>query len=175
MLTRIYHLFMFIFCFFFSSCGIKQGVKSALSPAQLAIPLFVEIPQNDLVFENISLLIYDIFIAHFERVGYKIVTIPSDGYSLRITIKGLEPMYKYVSPDIVLFNAMIKLELFCQLINFNKDIIAKKDFTFTTLISKPKDPILSSDFLDFSYTRLLKKAAPKVEQYFRNFLLKSVD
>ena len=175
MLTRTYHLFIFLFCFFASSCGIKQGAKNVFSPGHLAIPLFVEIPQNDIVFENISLLIYDIFIAHFERVGYNIVTMPSEGYSLRIIIKSLEPVYKYVSPDIVLFNAMIKLELCCQLINFNKDIIAKKDFIFTTLISKPKDPILSSDFLDFSYTRLLKKAAPKIEQYFRSFLLKSVD
>lgn len=159
----------------FGACGVKRSVISDFSVRNADIPIFIEIPHNNLVFENISSLIYDEFTNHFERVGYHVVTKSHDGYTLRIIIKSLEPVYKYISPDIVLFHATFKLELLCQLLNYAKDIVTQKAFIFTTLISKPQDPILNSDFLDFAYTRLLKKTTPKVEHYFRPFLLKSIN
>jgi len=158
-----------------SGCGIKRNNIYDHSITKAKIPVFIELPQSDLVFENISPLIYDIFIEHFERMGYNSVTMPTEGYTIRIIIKRLEPIYKYISPDIVLFNTAIRLELQVTLLNYKKDIAAQKDFTFTTLISQPHSPILNSDFLEFEYARLLKKAVPKIEQYFRSFLLKSAD
>ncbi len=172
---RITHLISFIVLLALTSCGVKRQASFDFSVKKANIPLFIEIPKNTLVFENISPLVYDVFADHFERIGYHVITNQSDGYSLRITIKSLDPIYKHVSPDIVLFNATIKLEMLCQILNYNKEVVAQKNFTLTTLTSKPQNPILNSDFLDFTYTRLLKKAAPKVEQFFRQHLLKSSD
>ncbi len=175
MLVRNHYIISFIVLFALGSCGIKRQAVYDFAIKKADIPIFIEIPKNDLVFENISPLIYDVFTDHFERVGYRLVTKSSDGYSLCITIKSLDSIYKYVSPDIVLFNSVVKVDLFCQILNYNKDVIAKKSFTFTALVPKPQNPILNSDFTDFTYMCLLKKAAPKIEQYFRQFLLKSVD
>lgn len=175
MFTRLGHITIFaLLLATISACAYQRGPLSDFSVQKANIPVFIEIPKNDLVFENISPLIYDVFSEHFEQIGYQLMTRESDGYTLRIMVKSLDPSYKYVSPDIVLFNLTIRLNLFCQLLNYNKDVVASKDFAFTTLVSKPQNPVLNSDFLDFEYTRLLKKAAPKVEQYFRPFLFKSV-
>ncbi len=167
--------FLVLYLVFVSSCGIKRNLTFDCSAKNAEIPLFLEFPQNDLVFENVAPLIYDVFMGHFERIGYNLVVKSTNGYTLRVIIRSLDPIYKYVSPDVVLFHATIKLELLVQLLNFKKDMIAQKTFLFTSLISKPQNPILKSDFLDFEYTRLLKKAAPKVEQFFRPFLLKDRD
>jgi hypothetical protein len=175
MITRIRYIVVISIFLISSACGIKRGVVHDFSVGKVDIPVFIEIPKNNLVFENTSPLVYDVFSDHFERVGYHLVTKPSEGYTLRIIVKSLDPIYKYVSPDVVLFHATFKLELCCQLLNYVHDVVAQKSFTFTMLISKPQNPILNSDFLDFSYTRLLKKAAPKIEQFFRSFLLKSVN
>lgn len=175
MVTRTHYIITFLILLLSSACGIKRGIVYDFSVKKADIPIFIEIPKSDLVFENVSPLVYDVFSDHFERVGYHLMTRSSDGYTLCISIKNLDPIYKYVSPDVVLFHATIKLELYCQLFNFAHEMITQKSFTFSTLISKPQNPILNSDFLDFSYTRLLKTAAPKVEQYFRPFLLKSAD
>jgi hypothetical protein len=155
------------------ACSIKRISMRDYSVRAADIPVFIELPKNDLVFENISPLVYEIFTEHFERVGYRVMEKAADGYTLGVTIKRLDPSYRYISPDIVLFHTTILLELLVQLHNYKGDVVAQKSFTYTTLISKPQNPILNSDFLDFEYTRLLKKAAPKVEQYFRPFLLKS--
>lgn len=175
MVTKRYYFICLVMILFMESCGIKRNIVTDFSVKNANVPVFLEFPRNSLVFENISPLIYDTFTEHFERVGYHIATRPTDAYRLRIIIKNLEPIYKYISPDIILFHATFKLELLCQLFNYANTIVTQKSFTVTTLISKPQDPILNSDFLDFAYTRLLKKTAPKVEQYFRPFLIKSAN
>jgi hypothetical protein len=136
-----------------------------------AVPIFVQMPTSSQVFENISPLVYDSIVEHLGLVGYKVSCRQSNAYTLKIIIKSLDPVQKYISPDVLLFNSTIKLELECQLLNFNKDIVASKSFCFYHLISKPKNPVTNSDFLDFEYKRLLKSAVLKIELYFRPFLI----
>ena len=56
-----------------------------------------------------------------------------------------------------------------------KDVVAEKIFCFDRLISKPKNPVLNSDFLNYEYKKIMLRAAPKIEQYFRKFLLDGAD
>ena len=87
-------------------------------------------------------------------------------------IKNLEPVYKFISPDILMYNRRIKLELICEAFDMQKNLLAQKTFCFYSLTSRPKDPIKNSDFLEFEYSKLMHKVAPKIEQYFRQYWLK---
>jgi hypothetical protein len=136
-----------------------------------AVPVFISMPVNNQVYENIAPIVYDSFVEYFELVGYNVVSNTSNAYTLNITIKRLDPVQKYVSPDILLFNSTIKLELECQLLNFSGDIVTTNSFYFFHLIFKPKNPVTNSDFLDFEYKRMLKNALPRVEQKLRPYLL----
>ena len=157
---------------FISSCQVRRGGRSFGFGQKVATPIFIELPQSNNVFENISGLMYESLVDHFRRIGYKVIDNQRSGYVLRITIKSLEPMQKYVSPDILLFHSTIRLELLCQLLNFNNDIVVSKTFYFSRLISKPNNPSFNSDFLSYEYKKMMWSAAPKIEQYFRKFLLK---
>lgn len=158
-----------------SGCQLKHGGSTYCVHKSRRIPIFIELPGNKNVFENISSLVYDSLVSHFQRVGYKVVSASSSAYALRVTIKSLEPVQKYVSPDILLFHSTIKLELLCQLLNYRKEVVAERVFSFDRLISKPKNPVLNSDFLNYEYKRLMWLAASKIEQYFKKFIAQSVE
>jgi hypothetical protein len=165
-------IFIFFLPLFLMSCA-KKNYFSDFAIKNERIPIFIEMPSNPLVFDNISPLIYQALHHHYLRVGYTIVDKPSDGYSLRIKAKSLEPTNKLVSQDIVLMHYTIKMELECSLLNFNQEVVVKKTFFFSSLISKSKNPILNSDFLDFEYKRLLERSAPRIERFFRSHLLQA--
>lgn len=156
---------------FLSGCVLKHTTCRDFSVQKQTAPVFVQMPISNQVYENIAPIVYDSVVEHFELVGYKISCKQSDAYTLKITIKSLDPVQKYVSPDILLFHSTIKLELECQLLNFNQSVVASKVFYFYHLISKSKNPKVSSDFLDFEYKSLLRKSVPKIEQYFRPYLV----
>lgn len=155
----------------FSSCSKKSYLISDLGVRQMKIPLYIEMPRNALVFDNISPLLYQAFHNHMLRVGYVLVNGPENGYTLRTNVKNLEQINKLVSSDIILFNYTVRIELECKLLDFNQKIVAQKTFLLSSLISKPKNPILNSDFLDYEYKRLFERSSPRIERFFRTYLL----
>lgn len=157
---------------FVPSCQVKRGGSTFGFGQKITIPIFIDFPNSNSVFENISGLIYESLVDHYRRIGYRVVDRQGTAYSMRVTIKSLDPIQKYVSPDILLFHSTIRLELFCQLLNFNNDEVMSKSFYFTRLVSKPNNPSFNSDFLAYEYKKLMWSASPKIEQYFRKFLLK---
>ena len=149
----------------------KQTTVSDIAIRNTKIPIFIEIPNNPLAFDNISPIAYEAIHHHYLRIGYTMVNNIGDGYVLRTKVRGIDPVNKLVSPDIVLMHTTIKVELECTLLNFKKDIVACKTFLFSTLISKSRNPIMNSDFIDFEYKKLLERSVPKIERFFRPFLL----
>jgi len=172
---RVIKFFLVILFFFLSACQLRRGGSTYCMRKHINTPIFIELPGNDNVFENISTLVYDSLVSHFQRIGYKVVSSASSAYSLRVTIKSLDPVQKYVSPDILLFHSTVKMELFCELLNYRKEVVTQRSFSFDRLISKPKNPVLNSDFLNYEYKRLMWSAAPKIEQYFKKFIAQSVE
>ena len=169
--TFFFMLFLGPILFLCASCKPKQHYAASYATNKNAVPLFIKMPANTLVFENISHLLHTTLVYHFKRVGYPLAQQAHDGYTLALSIKALTPTQKYVSPDVLLFHARLKLELTCELYNFNNLLIKQKTFCFSTLISKPINPILNSSFLDFEYKKLFERAAPKIEQYIRPLLI----
>lgn len=135
------------------------------------IPIFIPLPLNYLVFDNITPIVYEEITNEFQRAGYCLVDDCKKGYSLKITIKTLTPQTKLVSPDIILFHIRINISLLCELLDFNDNIIETKIFHGSALISKPSDPVLKSDFFYFEHKKMIERMAPQIEKYFRSKLI----
>ena len=144
-----------------------------LGSNEKSIPLFIAMPYCNCVFENIAPTIYQSVAHHFRHVGYTLVSRQENGYTLQITIKNLSPIINFVSPDVLLFHLTMRLELVCELYNFAKKCIQQKTFFFYTLLSKPRNPIINGSFLEYEYKKLIDRSVPKIEQYFRPYLLKT--
>lgn len=136
------------------------------------IPLFVQLPENKFIFDNLTPLIYEALTHQFNRAGYCLVNNPDSGYLFKTTVCSLEPETKFVSPDVLLFHVRLKIVLLCEIFDMNGNRVTAKSFQGTTLISKPINPILKSDFFYFEYKRLLERMAPAIEHYFRPILMK---
>ncbi len=170
------HLWVSLFLILLtSSCIPKRNMICDIGVQKADIPIFIELPSNQLVFDNIVPLLYDSLYHHYVRVGYTLVNDQAHGYSIRVNVRALDPYNKLVSPDLVLMHYTVRAELDCILYNFNNEVVAQKTFLFSRLISKPRDPILSSDFLDFEYKRLFDRSVPAIERFFRPYLLKAFE
>jgi len=138
------------------------------------LPLHIEMPQNKLVFENFSALVYDSLWNHFDRVGYHLTKENGSGYTLKITIKDVGSAYKFLSPDLMMYNVRKEVKLLCELFDDHNHLKAKKLFSFSIMIPKSKDYVVNSSFSDFKFRRLFERYAHKVDQYLRPFLRKKV-
>ena len=165
-------LFLLLLC---TACIPKKHTVSDTSVRTAAIPLFIEMPRNVLAFDNIAPMLYQSLHQHCLRVGYDMVNKPSDGYSLHVNIKKFDPVNKLVLPEVVLAHYTIVLELEATLFDFNHTAVVQKTFTFSSLISRPRNPILKSDFVTYEYKRLFERSAPRIEHFFRPHLLKAFD
>lgn len=162
----------FLGLFFAAGCGMRQVQHRLFSDHSRAPEIFIEMPKNNLVVANLSPILYEELIGHCSRLGYSVVLNENRAYKLSVQVKSLEPTQKFISPDILLLHSTMRLEILCSLINFNKQEIAKKTLYFTILLSKPQNPIFYSDFEDYVYNRLAQRAAPKIEQFMRPYMLK---
>ncbi|MFH1831940.1 MAG: hypothetical protein ABH827_04015 [bacterium] len=153
-----------------SSCVYKKTFISTSIKSHEYVPVFVSMPQSNFVFENVAPLMYQALFQHFQKVGYTLACQENNGYALKTIIKKIDPYQKYVSPDVLVFHLEVKLELHCQLYNFARKLVTEKTFYFSTLICKPRNPILTSSFLIFEYEKLMKRSVPRIEQYFRPYL-----
>lgn len=155
-----------------NSCTHRTSVISRTNITKSKIPLYIQLPENKYVFDNITPLVYETITHRFRRIGYYLVNDRNDGYLLKITIKSLDPQTKFVSPDVLLFHLRMRLVLLCELFDFNNKLVNAKQFEGSTLISKPIDPILKSDFFYFEYKKILERMAPIIEHHFRPILTK---
>jgi hypothetical protein len=161
-----------IVLFFFSSCAYKSSYfEDKKQLFYYSVPLFIEIPENSLVFENVSGLIYKSLYNYFRNVGYHLVDSNKDACSLKIKVKKVDPIDKLISPDVLTYASRIEVELLCVAIDKHGNQICKeKGFFASTLVSKSKNSKLNASFFDFELTKLLeRRMAPRIEQHFRSF------
>lgn len=155
-----------------NSCSRRTSLSTHANIVKSKIPLYIQLPENKYVFDNITPLVYETITHRFRHIGYYLVNNQNNGYVLRITIKSLDPQTKFVSPDVLLFHVRMRLVMLCELFDFNNELVNAKTFEGSTLISKPIDPILKSDFFYFEYKKILDRMAPIIEHHFRPILIK---
>lgn len=156
---------------FFSSCCREN--LSVVSLSSKVIPLHIEMPENKIVFENLSSLVYDVLWQHFSSVGFRLCGKKEASYSLKVTIKNIDTGYKFLSPDLLTYATNMKIDLFCELHDLREDIVnkekkvTKKTFTFRPLVHKAKDYVENSLFTYVEYRRLFEREVYKIDHYFR--------
>lgn len=156
---------------FFPSCFQKKYSKTVFAePSQVSLCL--EMPQNKLVFENLSAMVYDALWNHFSRVGYRLVSEKEDCYTLKVMISDVDSSHnRFLSPDLLTYAVKVRVELLCQLFDKDNKLKAQKVFFCCSLVPRAKDYVENSNFEDFEYKKLFNRYAPKVDYYFRKFLL----
>jgi hypothetical protein len=166
-----FRFFLALAIIFFTSCSYQKSSYHNVAK-NIQIPIFISLPKNLIVFENVSPIVYKGIWGYFHNLGYNLVNNDKNAYALTIKIKSLEPTTKYISSDVILYSMEVKMELECTAFDKNKKQIAQKKFNFFTLISKPQNTILNPGVFEYEYARLVQRAAPKIEQYFRKYWIK---
>lgn len=155
---------------FFSSCAYQDNQQKGL--VKPCTPLFIAMPKNREIFDNIGPSLYEALYKRFSLNGYKLVGSPGKGYQLIVSIERWEPVHKLVSPDVVLFHEERILEISYQVRDFTDKVVLEKKRICTLLLSKPENPILNTDFVHFELERLLVRIARDIELYIRPFFIK---
>ncbi len=172
--TFFFNVFLSCICCL-SSCVYQKKHISTLVKSEDYESIFISIPESGYVFENIASMTYQALCEHFFRIGYYVADKFGQGYELRCVIRYFKPYQKYLSPDVLPFHIEIKLEILCQLYDYAETLKAEKIFYFSTLICRPRKPILTSSFLRFEYKKLMRRSIPRIEQYFRPFLKRKIE
>jgi len=159
--------YFFLFLLLFPSCVPQRCSDRSSSVDHKNIKLYLEMPDNKLVFENYSSLVYSALWDHFDRVGFCLVDSSRDAFRLKVTLKNIESVHKFLSPDLLSYAVKMRIDLFCQLYDSDGQLVDKKLFSFATLIPKAQDHVLNSSFEDDSYRQLMKREAYKIDLYFR--------
>lgn len=141
------------------SCG-KQAVAPLHAP-----PLLLELPRNTAVYDDIALIMYDALHQELINTGFSLASTSTGAYTLRLTIDQLDPTDKLISPDIVLLATTLRISINLELINHAGNVVHTKTFSCATLISKPLNPLLSSDCTNVSYQQLAERTAHMVAHH----------
>ena len=117
------------FTVLFSSCIHKNTIKPQYY-SQDSVSLFIEMPHNLTVFENITSTVYKILWNHFQRIGFIMGTTHNNDYKLRTKILKLEHVERFVSPDVLPYVFKVKISLDCSLYDKNDKLVESKIFNF---------------------------------------------
>ncbi len=154
------------------SCAYKHFSRNIITK-NIKAPVFIAMPTNSLVFDNMSPILYDALFKYYMRLGYPLVTRPGDTFVLKTNIEKLEPVENFISRDLLIYNVRIGLKFKCKLFDVNNNLIAKKYFEIFRIVSLPKDPLNNTSFLNYEYKNLAQRAVLKVERYFRKYFLEN--
>ncbi|KKP22489.1 MAG: hypothetical protein SZ59_C0006G0030 [candidate division TM6 bacterium GW2011_GWF2_28_16] len=164
--------FILLILFILPSCAYKHFSRNIISK-KIKHPVFITMPSNSLVFENISSIFYDILFKYYMRSGYPLSTHDKNSFKIKINLKKLEPVENFISRDLLIYNVRIGLKFDCQLFSPENKLIAEKEFEISRLVSVAKDPLNNSAFFDFEYKNLIQRAVLKIERYFRKYFLEN--
>ena len=162
-------LALFSVTLLFNSCAYKTTSYHSVAK-NINSKIFIEMPKNILVFENISNIIYTAVWKRFKQLGYNLTSSSKNALTLKIKIKNLLNLHKMISEDVIVYSQQIRLDLDCDILDKNKKPIANKTFTFPFLFYKSKRTIMDHGYFKYSLKEIMEKtAAPRIERYFRKY------
>lgn len=162
---------------FFFSCIPQKSLTKQYNLGGKRVELALSMPDNKLVFENLSPMVYEVLWNHFERVGFTLVKGGGGCHTLKVKVVGIDSCkgdgtsYKFLSPDLLTYATKVKIDLLCQLFDKNDHLCVQKVFSFSTLVSKAKEHVANSSFTDFEYRQMLEHEVYKIDHFFRPFLI----
>lgn len=157
---------LLLFLCIMPACSVKQELATV--PDHIA--LYIEMPENKLVFENVSALLYRSLWDHFDRAGYTLHK-EQDAFRLNTCIEKIDASHKYLSPDLLTYAVRVRVDILCKLYDKKGILIKQKVFNFATLVSRSKDYVENSQITDFEYVRLFDRYVHKIDTYFKRYVL----
>ncbi len=133
--------------------------------------IFIEMPRNLTVFENIAPMIYDVTWEHFQTVGFDLAYNQNSEFKLSTDIRALEYPEQFISPDLLPYMFKVKMELECKLFRLDK-LIVTKTFKFFKWINRPKNPIFNWTYIEDQYKTMFEDSVARIDQFFRPYLIK---
>jgi len=170
-LKHLYYLILTIIVglLLFNSCAYKKSSCHSVAK-NINSSIFIEMPENVLVFENIADTIYTCIWRRFKQLGYNLIKTNKNAFTLKIKIKGLANLHKLVSSDVIMYSEQMKLELLCKIFDKNNKLIIEKNFYFPFMRYKAKRAIMDPDYFKYTLREIMeKRAAPKIERYLRKY------
>ncbi len=162
---KMAHLWLY---FFIAGCGWQVRVVSPVGIAPFT-PVFIAMPRNEGAIESLSNTLYVALLKCYQSRGYRVMGRPKDGYILRTVIRSFSPIKHFVSRDVVLLHKLVKISLDCSLYNFRGVCVAKESFDCDTLISKPRDPLLTDTYMMYAMKDSLELYSSTIEQAFQKY------
>ena len=166
---RLFLYSIILYVISFTSCGKKKTYHVFFTFDKC--PLYIDMPKNVTVFENLGPILYDTLCNHFRRVGFTLSTRRRNNFILDTKIKRLVQEPKFVSLDVLPYAFRAKVEVNAKLFDPEGDLLEEKNFYFHKWFSRSKDPVMGSDYLVDQYRNLFVSFVPQIDQYFRKFLL----
>ncbi|MCK4264757.1 hypothetical protein KAW80_00180 [Candidatus Babeliales bacterium] len=160
-----------LFCFLIvSGCSKKEVFKKEPENLQ-QLGIFIGMPENLTVLENISSSVHEILSRHFQRVGFNLLSKKNSDFKIYIKILGLEYPERFVSPDVLPYALKVKISFECKLFDKHDKLITSKKFSFLKWLNRSRDPVLNWTYLHVQYRKLIEESVPRIDQFFRPFML----
>ena len=160
-----------IFCLLLVGCKMKRQELPKSIAAQ-RINLFIAMPKNVVVFEDLAPLLYTELWDHFQRVGYHLVSQPLGCCRLETKLKALDERGKLVSPDVLTYGFQVRMLIEYKLFDSAGMLLDKKTLPAYRWIFKSQNPVLHHHYLRQQYRDLFTRVAPMLEQQVRRHILK---
>lgn len=163
-------VYLIILLLILPSCGYQKFSRNQVAK-NIKQSIFIQIPENPLVFDNLSSIFYKSLFMTYKKLGYNLSDNTYNSFVLKTKIKSLEPVEKFISQDLLLYNIKLSIKVNCKLFDANRKLIIQKEMECFRLVSYPKDPIQNSKFLDYEYKKLMDRLSLKIERFFRKYFL----
>ena len=151
-----------IFCFLFisSSCVKEKCIKDTKKS------VFIAFPENNFSFNNVSSILHEKLVTHFVSLGYTVVLVSShNDYAIKTRINKLDSIHNYISPDMIIVNSLVEMNVDCC-IEFGNKCVKNKNIKSIMIGLRSKKPMFNEHNDFFCFYNLAKKMAIKIEQFF---------
>ena len=150
--------------------GCARSFRLGWGSDNASLPLYIAMPENNLVFENLSPLAYQAFWDHFQQRGYQMRTSPHNAYELRTKITNRNDEAKLLSLDILTYGYRIRLDLEVELRAASGELLGDEVLISFEWVLPPADPVLNRRYLYEHYKRLFIRIAPRIEHLIRRWV-----
>lgn len=157
-----------------TACSLRR-IRYHIDPLPRETRLFIALPDNPVVFENISPLLYAALYDYFSRAGYTMVHRPERAYALSVVIRNFDSIGKLISPDVQPYGFAATLTFVVILHDPAGEVCMNMTCVVRKWVYKPRNPLFLRDYLAFQYRTLCDLAPIKIDAGMRAVLVSTKD
>jgi hypothetical protein len=135
-----------------------------------AIPIHVCMPTNTMLGHNIAPQLYEICWQHFARSGYTMSSAADAPFTIQLDIKDLTTKNTLFSPELINCGTRVNLTLSCTITSASRGVLGSKTLTYSVVMVKPFDPVLTDVYVEHELRDLFQLAALGIESTVYKFL-----